>query len=282
MENLYGLSSRRRHEYRSGANGHSEETGNDMEPPEDRAADETAASSPPGTVGTAASGDTGTAAGDTAPPFDGADELGGISRLSVPSRIVLALAVAAVAVGATVHLAMVFLHVAPTNTLSQKYTRTINDYIYPEFEQNWKLFAPNPLQENNDVQARAEVRKPDGTIATTGWVDLTAIDIKRILHNPIPSHTEQNELRRAWSFYTDTHDDQNRSNGLRGDLAQSYVLRIVAHRFGPHLNGGDVQRFQVRSATTAVGAPPWSTEKIDTRTYYRVLPWWAVSPEDFT
>ncbi|MCQ4042200.1 DUF5819 family protein [Streptantibioticus rubrisoli] len=258
-----------------------------MEPPEDRAADEKAASSPPDTVGTPASGAAGTAPADTggadgaAGTEEAADELGGISRLSVPSRIVVALAVAAVTVGAAVHLAMVFLHVAPTNTVSQKYARTIGDYVYPEFEQNWKLFAPNPLQENSDVQARAEVRKPDGTTATTGWVDLTAMDIARILHNPIPSHTEQNELRRAWSFYTDTHDDQNRSNGLRGDLAQSYVLRIVAHRFGPHLNGGDVQRIQVRSATTAVGAPPWSTEKIDTRTYYRTLPWWAVSPEDF-
>ncbi len=253
-----------------------------MEPPEARAADETAGSSPPDTVGTPASGDGRTAEADAAHTAEAAGGLGGISRLSVPSRIALALAVAAVTVGVAVHLAMVFLHVAPTNTASQKYARTISDYIYPEFEQNWKLFAPNPLQENSDVQARAEVRKPDGTVATTGWVDLTAMDIARIRHNPIPSHTEQNELRRAWSFYTDTHDDQNRSNGLRGDLAQSYVLRIVAHRFGPHLNGGDVQRVQVRSATTAVGAPPWSTEKIDTRTYYRVLPWWAVSPEDFT
>ncbi|MGW7003775.1 DUF5819 family protein [Streptomyces sp. NPDC054933] len=253
-----------------------------MEPPEDRAAEETAGSDVPGEAnGTRASGDAGTGGG-AAETADGADDLGGISRLSVTSRVVLALAVAAVAVGATVHLAMVFLHVAPSNTVSQQYARTISDYIYPEFEQNWKLFAPNPLQQNSDVQARAEVRRPDGTIATTGWVDLTAMDIAQIRHNPIPSHTQQNELRRAWSFYTDSHDDQNRSNGLRGDLAQSYVLRIVAHRFGPHLNGGDVQRIQVRSATTAVAAPSWSTEKIDTRTYYRVLPWWAVSPEDFT
>lgn len=203
----------------------------------------------------------------------------GLSRLS---RMVIAAVVAAVAIGAAVHLAMVFLELAPPNTVSQAEAKTVNAYIYPEFEQNWKLFAPNPLQENSDVQARAEVVLPNGTAQTTGWVDLTAMDDAKVLHNPFPSHANQNELRRAWGFYTDTHDDQNRSNGMRGDLAQQYVLRIVAHRFGPRLNGGALQRIQVRSETWAVAAPPWSSEKIDTRPVYRVLPWWSVGSEDFT
>jgi hypothetical protein len=202
-------------------------------------------------------------------------------ELSRTSRLVIAFVAAAVTLGAAVHLAMIFLDLAPSNTLSRANVGAINAYVYPEFEQNWKLFAPDPLQQNSHVQARAEVREPDGGTRTTGWVDVTAMDEAQILHNPFPSHINQNELRRAWSFYTDSHDDQNRSNGLRGDLAQRYVLRIVAHRFGPHLNGGAVERIQVRSATWAVAAPPWSGEQIDTRPGYRVLPWWAVSTEDF-
>src|SRR6476660_1106458 len=92
----------------------------------------------------------------------------GISGLSsVTARIVIALTVAVVVVGAAVHLGMVFLSVAPSNPLSQRYSTTINDYVYPEFEQNWKLFAPNPLEENDNVQARAEVLMPDGTSAST-------------------------------------------------------------------------------------------------------------------
>ncbi len=221
--------------------------------------------------------------GDPAHLDESADlrESAGTAGLSLTSRIVLALAVAGVAVGVAVHCAMVFLHVAPQNTLSQEHAAAVNDYIYPEFEQNWKLFAPNPLQQNSDVQARAQVRLPDGTSQITGWVDLTAMDVAAIRHNPLPSHTQQNELRRAWSFYTDSHDDQNRAVGVRGDLSEAYVRRIVAHRFGPRLNGGVVERVQVRSATSNVAAPPWSSEKIDTRTNYRVLPWWAVSDEDF-
>ncbi|MCQ4083217.1 DUF5819 family protein [Streptomyces sp. RB6PN25] len=207
-----------------------------------------------------------------------------LTSVSLTSRIVIALTVAAVIVGAAFHLGMVFLSIAPSNTLSQQYSTTINDYVYPEFEQNWKLFAPNPLQENDDVQARAEVLMPDGTSTTTGWVDLTALDQAQIVHNPFPSHTQQNELRRAWSFYTDSHDSQGHPVGLRGTLAQEYVLRIVAHRFGPHLNGGTVQRIQVRSADTPVGSPPWSGDSngTSTATSYQPQPWWNVSSEDFT
>ncbi len=44
--------------------------------------------------------------------------------------------------------------------------------------------------------------------------------------------------------------------------------------------GGKVERIQVRSATRAVAAPPWSGEKNDTRPVYRVLPWWTVTAAD--
>ncbi|MFE2426261.1 DUF5819 family protein [Streptomyces sp. NPDC059373] len=202
---------------------------------------------------------------------------GGLGALSLPSRIAVALAVAAVAVMVAVHLLAVFLHVAPENTITQKHGDLVAEYIYPEFEQNWKLFAPNPVQQNTHVWARAEVRKNDGSTEITGWVDLTAMDIADIRHNPAPSHTKQNELRRAWSFYTSTHGDQNRPIGARGEMSRAYVQRIVETRFGPRLNGGAVERVQVRASTMPVAAPPWSNEKINTTTTYQVLPWWPVN-----
>ena len=233
-----------------------------MEPPEIRAVDE--------------------AVSDDGPP-DSSLPHGVLGLSSMTSMIVVALTVAAVGLGAAVHLGMVFLSVAPPNPFSQRHSTTINSYVYPEFEQNWKLFAPNPVEENDHVQARAEVLMPDGTSATTGWVDLTAMDDAQIFHNPFPSHTQQNELRRAWSFYTDSHDSQAHPIGLRGTLSQEYVLRIVAHRFGPHLDGGNVQRIQVRSANAPIAPPSWSSEEgTNTGTNYQLQPWWNVSPEDFT
>jgi hypothetical protein len=202
--------------------------------------------------------------------------------MSLPpaARIVVAVALGVVTVLVVVHLAMVFLHVAPANTVSKRYGSTVSDYINPEFEQNWKLFAPNPLQQNIAVHARAEVARPDGSTERTGWVDLTAMDTENIRGNPFPSHTDQNELRRAWDFFTGSHDAENRSTGLRGDLSEEYLRRIVMSRFGSELNGGEVRRVQVRSATTPVAPPPWSGESFGTETTYRVLPWWPVDRTD--
>ncbi|MEV6314112.1 DUF5819 family protein [Streptomyces sp. NPDC051776] len=210
---------------------------------------------------------------------DGTAAPGGVAALSLPSRIVVAVALAVVAVAAAVHIAMVFLHVAPSNTITKRHGAAIDAYVYPEFEQNWKLFAPNPLQQNVAVQARVEVRTADGRIATTDWTDLSAQDGDAIRHHLLPSHTQQNELRRAWDFFSGSHDAKNRPNGLRGQLSEQYIRRIVLDRIGPGVDGR-IERVQVRSATTPVAPPPWSDEKIDTRSVHRVLPWWAVTAAD--
>ncbi|NLU68651.1 hypothetical protein HCC30_15495 [Streptomyces sp. HNM0574] len=200
--------------------------------------------------------------------------------MSLPARIVVAVAVAGVAVAAAVHLGMVFLHVAPKNAVSKEHSETIDAYVYPEFEQNWKLFAPNPLQVNVAMQARARIAKPDGSTETTGWFDLSAMDGEGIRHNIAPSHTQQNELRRAWELFRNYHDDEGRPVGLRGDLSQTYIKRIAVDRLGGELDGGTVEHLQVRSADTPVAPPAWSEEKKDTKTEYRLYPWWPVGSED--
>jgi hypothetical protein len=213
-------------------------------------------------------------------PEEGAAAPGGVAELSLPSRIVVSVAVAVVMVAVAVHLSMVFLHVAPANTLSKQHGETIDDYVYPEFEQNWKLFAPDPLQQNIAVQARAEVLMPEGGTAVTRWTDFSAQDGKRIRGNPVPSHTQQNELRRAWDFFISSHDAENKRDGLRGELSEQYLRRIVMLRFGPKEGGGTVQRVQVRSVVTPVPPPPWSGEKGDDKPDHRLLPWWTVTRAD--
>ncbi|MET7779410.1 DUF5819 family protein [Streptomyces mirabilis] len=209
----------------------------------------------------------------------------GIASLPLRSQVVAALALAVVAVVACVHLGMVFLHVAPSNTVTKQHGRAIDDWIYPEFEQNWKLFAPNPLQQNIDVQVRAQVRGADGAITETGWYDLSALDGAAIDGNLLPSHTQQNELRRAWDFYIGTHDNENRPVGLRGDLSQRYLRRIVVLRLdreGAGDKGAVVESVQVRSRTTNVPPPKWSEEKVSDTPVLRELPWWTVPEEDVT
>ena len=207
----------------------------------------------------------------------------GVAALSLRYQIGAALALAVVAVVVCVHVGMVFLHVAPSNTLTKAHGKAIDDWIYPEFEQNWKLFAPNPLQQNIAVQVRAEVQEKNGEVRTIGWYDLSAQDGQAIDGNLLPSHTEQNELRRAWDFFVATHDSNNRPAGLRGTLSETYLRRIVVLRLSRDDaagKGGVIEQVQVRSRTTNVPPPKWSTEKISDKPMDRVLPWWPVAGAD--
>lgn len=206
----------------------------------------------------------------------------GVAALSLRYQIGAALALAVVGIAVCVHMGMIFLHVAPPNTVTKQHGKAIDDWIYPEFEQNWKLFAPNPLQQNISVQVRAEVDTGDGGGRTTGWYDLSAQDGRAIDGNLLPSHTQQNELRRAWDFFVATHDAQNRPVGLRGALSETYLRHIVELRLD-RANaagaGGVVERVQVRSRTTNVRPPKWSDEQVSDKPTYRVLPWWWVQED---
>ncbi|MFD3456253.1 DUF5819 family protein [Streptomyces sp. NPDC058691] len=204
----------------------------------------------------------------------------GISGLSTASKIIVALVAMGVAIGAVVHLAILFLSIAPANSLSQRHAAAINHYVNPEFTQGWRVFAPNVPAANVHVQARAMVLKPDGRVTNTGWVDLTAKDYARMKHDPFPSHAQQNELRLAWYNFVSTLDKQGRPTGVVGKLSQEYVERLAVHRLAPRTAGGTVLLVRLRTATTPVGAPSWSDQRIDTKTGYQELPWWTVKAED--
>ncbi|WP_330458860.1 DUF5819 family protein [Streptomyces sp. NBC_00820] len=207
----------------------------------------------------------------------------GIAALSRPYRVAAAVVLAAVAVTTCVHLGMVFLSLAPANTVTKKHGKVVEDWVYPEFEQNWKLFAPNPLQQNIAVQARAKVRTKGGGLYTTGWYDLSAQDGAAIDGNLAPSHTQQNQLRRGWDFLVATHGTDDRFVGVRGALAEHYVRRIVVMRLyrGDTLGKeGVIQSVQVRSRTTNVRPPAWSGEKISVKPVYRMLSWWTVPGDE--
>lgn len=207
----------------------------------------------------------------------------GVAALSPGYQVAAALALAVVGVAACVHLLMVFLSLAPTNTVTKQHGNAVAEWVYPEFEQNWKLFAPNPLQQNIAVQVRAVVRAKDGGLRTIGWTDLSAQDGAAIDGNPVPSHAQQNEVRRAWDFFTATHSADNRPDRMRGALSEQYLRRIVVmrlYRTYPADRDGVIQRVQIRSSTTNVQPPEWSGERVSDKPVYRVLPWWTVTADE--
>ncbi|MFD9126707.1 DUF5819 family protein [Kitasatospora sp. NPDC059571] len=202
---------------------------------------------------------------------------------STPALTVLCLS-GALMLGATgLFLGALFLHVAPANAVSQRYQRQVDDIVYPEFEQNWKLFAPDPLQQNITVDARVQTVSDTGAVHTRDWVGLTDEDTAAVRHNPAPSHVDQNMLRRAWDFYQSTHPEQDGAvaSTERGRLAEEYLKRIALQRFGRTAGGERILQIQFRSAAAAITPPAWSTEQPGADTPARELSWWPVNDEDY-
>ena len=202
-------------------------------------------------------------------------------RWSLPGQLVLA-GVGALLISATLwHLGTIFLSIAPSNTVSKSYAAQIDAHVYPEFEQNWQLFAPNPLQDNIAVEVRVQTLAPGGATAESGWIDLTAQDIAAIRGNPAPSHVNQNLLRRAWDYYTSWHQSDGTPIAPGGAMSQTYLERIGLQRLGRDWHGNPISELQFRTATTPISGPAWTGAAATSKTTYAVLGWWVVTPDDY-
>jgi hypothetical protein len=217
-------------------------------------------------------------------------EASGPASGTAPGRPALSFLLAAATGGAVVlcvaaalvHVLLVFLHVAPPNTVSQRYSSLINGWIYPVFEQNWQLFAPDPEVVNRQILARTMHGAPDGIEQISDWVDLTAADDVAVEHDFFPSHTAQNMLRRAWTGYLDTHGTDDRSNSERALMMQEYLRNIAVDRMAAQ-HRGTFEAIQLQVITRPIAAPAAPSGAGRTAlppAETRNLPWWTVGADD--
>ncbi|MDR6981248.1 hypothetical protein J2X68_007990 [Streptomyces sp. 3330] len=176
-----------------------------------------------------------------------------------------------------VHVLVVFLHVAPANTVSKRYTPLINAWVYPFFEQNWRLFAPDPESVNRKILARTAHTGSDGAVEVSPWFDLTAVDRAAVEHQPFPSHTAQNMLRRAWAGYVDSHGGDDKAHTERALMMQKYLRNIAADRAADR-DAGAFDFIQLRVVALPVSAPGTGAgDRPPTPVENRLLPWWKVT-----
>ncbi|MDQ0960351.1 hypothetical protein QFZ66_004229 [Streptomyces sp. B4I13] len=176
-----------------------------------------------------------------------------------------------------VHVSLVFLHVAPANTISKRYSPLINSWVYPFFEQNWRLFAPDPESVNRQILARTAHTGSDGSFRVSPWFDLTAVDRSAVVHDPFPSHTAQNMLRRAWAGYVDSHGGDDKARTERALMMQKYLGNIAADRAAAR-RSDPFDFIQLRVVTLPIpvsgpaagNRPPMPADN-------RLLPWWKVT-----
>ncbi|MEV8306867.1 DUF5819 family protein [Streptomyces flavidovirens] len=77
------------------------------------------------------------------------------------------------------HFAMTALYLTPDNHTKRATAKQVNDYLLPYFDQNWRLFAPDPMEEDLGIMVRA--RSDDGS-APTPFMDITTPMLNRSHH----------------------------------------------------------------------------------------------------
>lgn len=175
-----------------------------------------------------------------------------------------------------VHVVLVFLHVAPANPLSKRYGPQINAWVFPFFEQNWRLFAPDPESVNRRILVRTAHTERDGSVQVSPWFDLTAVDSSAVEHQAFPSHTAQNLLRRAWAGYVDSHGGDDKAHTERALMMRKYLGNIAADRVAAR-RGGTFDFVQLRVITLPIAAPGAAAgDRPPSPVENRLLPWWKV------
>ncbi|MER6785801.1 DUF5819 family protein [Streptomyces sp. NPDC000658] len=201
----------------------------------------------------------------------------GLPRNARARKAGLCAAVALCLAASFIHVMLVFLHVAPANTVSKRYSPLINAWVYPFFEQNWRLFAPDPESVNRQILARTAHTGSDGSVQVSPWFDLTAVDRSAVEHDPFPSHTAQNMLRRAWAGYVDSHGGDDKARTERALMMQKYLTNIAADRAAARRDGA-FDFIQLRVVTLPIAAPgPAAGNRPRTPVDNRLLPWWKVT-----
>jgi hypothetical protein len=97
------------------------------------------------------------------------------------SRTVFA-AVASTIVG--LHMLAVSLAAVPTNPVSDAFESQL-DYLSPYFGQSWRLFAPNPVDEDRTLLVQGAYVDDAGKLRVTPWVNWTKVEQDVIEHRLI-------------------------------------------------------------------------------------------------
>lgn len=110
------------------------------------------------------------------------------------------------------HFAATFLWNAPPSPVKDALGDQVRGYMRPFFTQNWSLFAPNPVNSEDELLLRARSTVPEtGDIRTTEWISATQLEWSIVDSNPAPSRASRlssNLHRRLDSAWDDLSNEQ--------------------------------------------------------------------------
>lgn len=132
-----------------------------------------------------------------------------LRRRGSVSTVVLAVALAA-------HFTVVLLSLLPEGPAHSRVERVARWYTDPLFNQDWRLFAPNPVRDDQGTLLR--VRYPDGSVSR--WVDPLSPLIAKNHSNPLLA-TKDLDLLRSVGLLESTWEDPELADRRDRRVAQA-------------------------------------------------------------
>lgn len=92
----------------------------------------------------------------------------------------------------------------------------------PMFSQSWRVFAPNIMKVNANLQAQAQWRDETGEIVTSEWVDITEIEQRSVAGSISPSRVSA----ATWNAASNYSSRYNRLNTEQREIIRGTFVQV--------------------------------------------------------
>jgi hypothetical protein len=195
----------------------------------------------------------------------------------------------------TFHFAMTFLYVAPRNLVSARADKVIGSYMLPYFDQDWKLFAPDPVKTDPHILVRAKVGDVGHQDRVTPWLDITSPELTRVRGHWFPDRVSRLSAKVAGSLSetAELHEQLkvdrqpqpvSPQETPREKIDEAFA-RVLATRAARAQWGEEVAEVQIRLVGHIPTPPPFSAaqDESNPQAAQHDLPWWpadSATPAD--
>src|SRR5262249_22355260 len=185
---------------------------------------------------------------------------------------------------------MTFLFVAPRNLISAAADNVIGSYMLPYFNQDWRLFAPDPAKTDPHLLVRARVVDATGQQQVTPWLDITEPELARVRGHLLPDRVSRPTPKVAASLSAaaarreQARADPQQQPPIPEETPQEKLnaayARVLASRAARAQWGEQVREIQIRLLGHIPPAPPFagSPPTNDPEVIQHDLPWSPAQP----
>lgn len=144
------------------------------------------------------------------------------------------------------HFGMTFLYLTPDNPLRSKYWSYIEGYMYPYFSQNWYLFAPDPVNQHQNLEIKLKYKTNEGKTTETNWIDITKPMLGKLYANRLSPNQRIFEYQSS-AMHTYVYDEDSKkeaekfirlyvdyylkTNPQPNQKIISYQFRVITNKF---------------------------------------------------